>query len=320
MFTDGLFEKVLVDPVAELDCDSLLSISGYATSAMLEKHLQVVDKLGKSIHLDLTIGMAKNDGIEAAHLGQFRKFTTDGIYKSSGSCGIISTGGPVHSKVFVWMREGKPQRAFAGSANYTLNGFRGHQGEAVGEVDAKLAWDYVNACKGNATSCLDEYWDDRKTKRVFKSHKEIGVVRAVTAPVLSGDRELALSWLVKNTGETPAKSGINWGQRDGRNRNQAYIPVPAEVQKTDFFPSRGEPFTVLTDDEQVIVMVVAQENGKALHSLPGNEIIGEYIRVRLGVSNGEYVTKEHFKAYGRSDLDFTKIDDETFLLDFSVNA
>lgn len=90
------------------------------------------------------------------------------------------------------------------------------------------------------------------------------------------------------------------------------------IAGSSFFPQRGEYFTVLTDDDLPMICVVAQDRDKAIHTVESNALIGAYIRKRIGVADGEYVTRAHFDAYGRTDVTIYKIDDETFYLDFSV--
>jgi hypothetical protein len=46
--------------------------------------------------------------------------------------------------------------------------------------------------------------------------------------------------------------------------------------------------------------------------------MGEYFRKRLGVPLGEPLKMEHLLKYGRTDIDFYKIDDENYYMDFSV--
>ena len=65
-------------------------------------------------------------------------------------------------------------------------------------------------------------------------------------------------------------------------------------------------------------MRVEQENNKAITTPSDNAEIGRYFRSRLGLNEGAKITKEHFERYGRSDVTFTKLDDEHFLMDFSV--
>ena len=59
--------------------------------------------------------------------------------------------------------------------------------------------------------------------------------------------------------------GLNWGQRIGREPNQAYIQLPIEVYRSDFFPKKPEHFSVRTDDGQDIIFTRAQKLMKELH-------------------------------------------------------
>lgn len=77
-------------------------------------------------------------------------------------------------------------------------------------------------------------------------------------------------------------------------------------------------FTVLTDDEKVMICSRAQDNSKAIHTPHNNALLGEYFRNRLGLSSGELVTKDDLEAYGKTEVVFYKIDDETYYMDFSV--
>lgn len=60
--------------------------------------------------------------------------------------------------------------------------------------------------------------------------------------------------------------GLNWGQRLGREPNQAYIPIPIAIHKEfpNFFPNRKNEFSVITDNGESFVCVIAQENSKAI--------------------------------------------------------
>ena len=49
-----------------------------------------------------------------------------------------------------------------------------------------------------------------------------------------------------------------------------------------------------------------------------NGLLGEYFRHRLKLPYGSKVTKLDLLNYGRTDVAFCKIDDETFEMDFSV--
>ena len=63
---------------------------------------------------------------------------------------------------------------------------------------------------------------------------------------------------------------------------------------------------------------MAQDGDKAIHSTKNNSLLGKYFRKRLGVPLGEFVTRQHLQAYGRTDIKICKIDNETYFMDFSV--
>ncbi|ASJ57639.1 hypothetical protein BP422_22055 [Brevibacillus formosus] len=125
--------------------------------------------------------------------------------------------------------------------------------------------------------------------------------------------------MVNQNREVHEKSGLNWGQRHGREPNQAYIPIPSAIhqQNPGFFPPRKHEFNLITDDGQSFVCVVAQDNNKALESSHDNSILGKYFRIRLGVPLGGKVQTTDLTQYGRDTVRIYKIDDETYYLDFS---
>ena len=117
----------------------------------------------------------------------------------------------------------------------------------------------------------------------------------------------------------PKRSGLNWGQRPevGREPNQAYSALYGEAKNIGFLPDRARTFTMITDDNQAFDMAVQQDSRKAI-STSDNSELGRYFRQRLGLVDGELVTKKHLEEYGRTDYTIEKIDEETFLLDFSI--
>ncbi len=124
---------------------------------------------------------------------------------------------------------------------------------------------------------------------------------------------------IKGSMQVPKSSGLNWGQRPGREQNQAYLSIPAYIQKSFFFPEPGVTFEVDCDDGEHFQCVRAQANGKAIHTPVNNSLFGIYFRSRLGVMPGYTVTIEHLTKYGRSSIDFHKLSANKYFLDFSIN-
>ena len=115
----------------------------------------------------------------------------------------------------------------------------------------------------------------------------------------------------------PYRSGLNWGQRPGRNENQAYLSVPSEIQKLNFFPVSGIKFKLICDDGYEFFCIRAQQNGKAIHSCDDNSLIGKYFRKRLHLESGQPIIYEHLIRYGRTSVDIYKKENLIFYLNFS---
>lgn len=104
----------------------------------------------------------------------------------------------------------------------------------------------------------------------------------------------------------PSTSGLNWGQRGDRNRNEACISVPTEIDVSGFFPKRNESFTVTTDDGCTFRLKRTGDRGKNLQGEQHLAPLGEYFRKRLGVKSGARVTLRHLQRYGRYDVTFVR--------------
>lgn len=135
---------------------------------------------------------------------------------------------------------------------------------------------------------------------------------------LKKEESLTLSLLQHNGKQTGRRSGLNWGQRPNRNPDEAYIPLPSKQARKGFFPVNGVRFRVETDDGKKFIMRVEQANNKAITTPDDNAEIGKYFRARIGVDYGKLVEKEDLERYGRTDVTFYKLDDEQFVMDFSV--
>ncbi len=227
----------------------------------------------------------------------------------------------VHSKIYIWLKNGLPIYAYAGSANYTQNGwFRAGLREYVVVCDPVAAYRYYRELENDTIICNHAEIEDniRLTSRRDRRRAEQGDEVAPVAPLQS----VTLS-LLTGRGDVGHGSGINWGHRRNgirREPNQAYIPLPAQVARSGFFPLDKQHFSVITDDNIQLILRVEQQNDKAITTPLNNSLIGEYFRNRIGVGNGAFVTKRDLENYGRTDVNFSKIDEEQYIMDFSVNG
>lgn len=318
MLTTGLYEHALIEPFRH-GADKLCAVSGYASPNMASLHLMNLgDEKLRRPEVSLLVGMCVRDGIdESIHKG-----FSDIMAKSDGDyafeCSYVYKGLPVHAKVYVWLQDGNPVVAYAGSANYSQPGFLNGYREILVECDPAVAWEFRQSIVPDTIYCTnDDVGDHVKitsgvpSKAIWTRHE-----RTAATPAASYEH-VVLSLLSSRDGEVPQKSGLNWGHRGSRNRNEAYIQVAAGIVRSNFFPRGKRHFTLITDDDKALIVRLEQDNDKAMTTPRSNADLGEYIRYRLGLANGAPVTRADLERYGRTDVDFYKIDEEHFLMDFS---
>lgn len=320
MINDKLFGRILLAPATELGCDRVHILSGYASPAMANNHLV---QLPGNVKVDLVVGMLPKDGISlGAHAG-LKALSADNPGKFN--CRYVVESPPVHVKTYIWLKDGSPTLAFTGSGNYSQSAFFGGTIESFAEDDPHLCEELYQRIGSGAINCLAEGIEGRINlyKESYKkdTHELVQTSAVGTEVVTKSFDEgncVTLSLLNSRTGKTHEKSGLNWGQRSGRDHNQAYIPIPSEIARSGFFPARAFHFTIVTDDGKSFDCSVAQDGDKALETPRSNSILGKYFRDRLGLASGAYVNRADLENYGRTDVTICRIDDETFFLDFSV--
>lgn len=324
MYFENLYEKILISPLLENDFNKLLVVSGYATAAMSFHYLNDLREKSKDVKLHLIVGMTSKDGLTASNHNGFKKLVT-GEFSNKFRCSYITNSPPVHSKVYIWCRDERPVLAFAGSANYTQTAFCLHsQRETMTSCNPDSGADYFKMLLKETVFC--EHPEAEEFTTIYRDslrRKEYQTGKADEAEYDVNDYlglpSMTISLLDQN-GNLPQRSGLNWGQRPelGREPNQAYIRLTADIYRTNFFPPVSVHFTLFTDDGKTLICTRAQQNGKAIHTPHNNSLIGEYFRNRLGVPNGEAVLTDHLNKYGRTDLTFYKIDDETYYMNFAL--
>lgn len=329
MLTKDLFKEVLFQP-AQNGANKLYIVSGYATAAMAFHHLQSLRQNNYQVSVELIVGMSASDGLSESNHKGFQKLVQND-FSGVFSCSYLTEMPPVHSKVYAWYRDEQPICGFIGSANYTQTAFGKNQREVMTLADAEQGLDYFQGLIPQSIYCdnIDaenfvQIYNEKSYQRVRRERIAAQQPESEAVPLfpsLLGLPSVQISLLDRN-GVLPPRSGLNWGQRPELHRepNQAYIKLPSSVYNTDFFPPRTVHFTVLTDDGKVLICTRAQDNGKAIHTPHNNSLIGEYFRNRLGLPNGAPVTTDDLLRYGRTTVDFYKIDDETYFMDFSVPA
>lgn len=320
MITADIAETVLFSPLQN-DVNELYIIAGYATPTMLSWYIEnLYRRTQVPIRIILMIGMVPFDGISASvHEGFIQLIRGEKPQEIEKiECSYIFDAPAVHANVFLWAKDGAPVLAYAGSADFVQSAFVGsHRQEVLMECSPAEAMDYYESLTGRS---------------IYAHHNEVEEYVAIYPrhPIL--DRENALGKefnampeyervtlsLVTRSGEPGQQSGLNWGQRPRRNPNEAYIPLPSRIARRGFFPLEGRHFAAVTDDRHQLILRVEQQSDKAITTPLRNSDLGEYFRNRLGLPNGAFVTRADLDRYGRTDVVFLKLDEETYYMDFST--
>jgi len=318
MIYNDLYSQVLMQPCNE-GANHLKIISGYATSAMAFHHLESLREKGFAPQVSLLVGMCPSDGLSVSNHRGFQNILSSDIYKNRFSCSYIYKAPSVHTKLYVWLKDNKLYKTFIGSANYTQNAFY-HQREIFAEINDTNIISYFKELEKDSVFCnviesedLVRIYNDRHYYREHV-HEDIDIN---SIPDNLGVENVTIS-LLSNNGEVQKVGGLNWGQRDGREPNQAYIQLPSDVYNGEFFPKSPQHFTVVTDDSKSFICRRAQKDaqGHAIHTPHNNSLLGEYFRYRIGLPNGAPIWKADLERYGRTEVIFYKFDSENYYMDF----
>lgn len=312
---EHLFDEVLIKPAN--DYDTLCIVSGFATPSMVAHHLETVKNTFhiENTRIKLIIGMTPN-GISRPHHENFIKLVDDkdGLFECSY---INSNSYSIHTKLYTWLKNDKPMQAFLATANYTLTGFKRPQDEVACRCNPNEAYSYYISKIDNSIYCTCDDASNmvveplmQQRQNIIQSEKQENIsavdsINSVKLPLFS-----------ERDNRVQVHGGLNWGQRGGREPNQAYILIPSKIARSKFFPQRGEQFSVLTEDGFPFICVVAQQGDKAIQTTNNNSELGEYFRNKLGVPLGAPVTLEDLDRYGNRYVTFTKIDEEEYYMEF----
>lgn len=310
-YSEKIAKRLLFDPLTK-GVNKLLILTHYATPSMISWLLTTYEeKEIYDISIELVID-ASATGIDMyAHEGfkqlHGNRSTTS---KKKFSCSYLINHVQFEENIFIWCNGAQPIQAFTCTSDFTQPLFLHTNNSSYSECSATSAY---------------KIYEKAISQSIYCNHSEVEdfiVICNSTSYISSPNSNISansvcLSLITKRTGEPGKKSGLNWGQRKGRNKNEAYIPLPSHIAKSGFFPLDKQHFLVVTDDHHTLQLRVEQQNDKAITTPASNAQLGEYFRKRLGKANGAYITSMDLLTYGRRDVSFYKIDDEHYFMNFS---
>ena len=316
MYTNNLYKIALCNPAKANS--SLYIVSGYSSATFTKRHLKDINSIDKNIDVNLIIGMTGNRNDHQAYL-DLKKY-----YKDLLNVYYIKSYPEVHAKAYAWL--GHDTLGFSGSANYSQQAFIGSQVNQLEHTDPNTVKSFYDSLLSRTVPII-AYMPTQKTVIPIISQPK-GSVQPGKIQWLIPDVSVQISFLARD-GKVPSASGLNWGHgtasknknkpHQPRDRNDAYLSIKTDATKEGFLPDTGFTFTMNADDGFLMDCVVAQQGRKGVQTTDGNPILGEYIRKRIGVPSGKFVTTSDLIKYGRTDFTLTKLDDETFEFDISIN-
>ena len=239
MLKDNLYEEVLKRPAEEMQADGLFIIAGYAFASMALRHMIDLRKLinKREFNLELIVGMVPAKTLQRRDHEGFVKLANQ-VDNLNFNCSYVYIGEAVHSKLYVWTNDEEPSVSYVGSANYSQKAFFERR-EVLYICWPDEALEYYMDIREDTIDCRasdienfvtiignqeNELLADDVTSQ--SDHKGAGSIvnesKKVTLSLLKDDKEIGL------------RSGLNWGQRPGRESNQTYILIKSTVWSTDF--------------------------------------------------------------------------------------
>lgn len=317
LFYKGL-EDIIFTRNQLFRCDELVILSGYLGPTPVGRLKEL------PFHTTVIYGMYGAEGIQASiHAALLQK------HRSIDNIDICYSTMPVHSKCYVWKYKGEVVHALIGSANFSTNGLATPFKEVLAEttVDTFDPLDeYLDMVKGKAISCEEAVV--RKNKSRFAQLQQTG---SINKDICS----LPLYSVTKGTKYVPAASNLNWGFADANvTPGDACIRIGADNIRnyTTFFPAKqaeNHSVEVLWDDgtlmtcllegsQKIKVDGVEAKYPKQISSFPSKRTMGQYLRKRLGVPEGQRVTMADLIKYGRDTVDVSLQGEGIYYFDFSV--
>lgn len=321
LFNDNL-EEIIFHRHQSHESDELIIVSGYL-GPMPVKRLQELPFKIKVIY-----GMYGESGI-----GQKLHTALVKSHNEIDNIEVFYSNIPVHSKCYMWRKNGKTTHALIGSANFSTNGLTTPYREVLAETtfDTFSPLDsYTKKILDNSQLCSDIILTEKTNK--FKN--DIHVT----------DKICRVS-LLNNSGGIQDAHGLNWGQGKGNTRpNDACLVIRTNYLDTypKLFPPiqnyapaindggkkqrKNDKVEIIWDDGTImdgLLEGTQERNGvvypKNFSSFPNKDIIGKYIRKRIGIPEGSKVKVSDLEAYGRVHIDISLQSEGIYYFDFSLN-
>lgn len=331
IYTENL-EQIILNRHQGNGADELLILSGWSGASPVQK----ISRAG----INTTVIHGIKRGLNEQLLKKYVQIS------SSTNTDIWVSPTYNHSKIYCWMRNQSPIDILSGSANLSTEGLNSRiKGETLFDLDKRdysPTFDYLNEVFSNC---------DHSSSVTIKGRSAVVPTKPFAGPKL--DRVLSLNppkaeiYLGGRGRKIQNAAGLNWGHGGGHNakdcaefrmRTDLINAIPA------LFPNNGVNLQLgsgqahrnqdanaefLFDDGEVMdisfeglggnsIVNPGQRTFKQCSSYPKKNILGRYIRQRLGLPYDAFITDEHLARYGRDTITLELISPGVYFCDFSV--
>lgn len=315
LYTDNL-QDIIFQRHQIVDSDELIILSGYIGPAP-------IIKLGNlPLRATVIYGMYGSVGINPTlHTSLMT------IQESINTLSIFYSNIPIHSKCYIWKKDGTIIYALIGSANFSNNGLTTPYREVLAETTLDTFTPlriYIQYILNNSILC-----SQLNNQQVLLNNT---------------DPNICTMTLLSKNGEVQNSAGLNWGQNPNNHTtpNDAYIAIRAAYIREfpTLFPPKqfnnththgrgrihrhNDSIEIIWDDGitmEGLLEGTQQINGliypKQISSFPEKSHLGEYIRHRIGVPLNQPVRKHHLESYGRTDIKISLLGEGVYKFDFS---
>lgn len=333
LYYKDLENTVLHSEIAK-SSNKLFVISGYVGAELIK----TLRSFPPSTQFEVIYGMYGSDNIsEPLH----KKLVE--LHNALPNVNISYSTVPVHSKIYCWFCNDEVKGGLIGSANFTINGLRKDFKETLCDIvqdSMDEYYEYFMYVRNHSIPCTD-------TRVTLRKHKHVSTKADTKEQPYLSDGICRVS-LLDNDGKIPLKSGLNWGCSKGHvAKGDAYIRITRKYISLfpDLFPQKkyvngvineeskgkanreNDEVELIWDDGTSMIGLLEGQTivdgviyPKQLSTSPQKNILGKYIRKRLGNLPLDYtICKKDLQKYGRTHIDISKIGDGIYYLDFSVN-
>lgn len=349
-------KEIVFSKHKNINCDEINFLCGYVGNKELEEFAKIIRAIN-NIKVNFIYGMKAEENsqkfaVSTKHeiiLGIDKSMKNFSIFYPSRQ--YMS-----HSKIYIWKYKGEIQNAMIGSANFsdTLNiPYRETLMDVYKEGWQSLLTYYDTIYKNSrhCTDITDTNFDDNPYFPYFSlKNNKLSEEKdlSLTTDIFDESLDSISLYEYESRSIYSEKDKINWGYQSGHadvERRAANIPLPLTKDLPKYlkmfppkFRNRGlgysdnDPVKIEWDDGEIMTGILSgtryakfsgtkEERGlrhpNCITTYRNNKILGDYLRKRMGLKPGVFVSEQMLEEYGRDTVTIKLISPRQYFMDFS---